>query len=78
MVLSSARYDVVIGDGLLARAGALLAPVLPQKRAVVVTDETSRRCTCRPLLAGLAETGIAASHDHRAGRRSVEKSASPR
>ena len=38
VVLSSTRYDVVIGDGLLARAGALLAPVLPQKRAVVVSD----------------------------------------
>ena len=38
-VLSSAGYDVVIGEGLLSRAGALLAPRLPQKRAVVVTDD---------------------------------------
>src|ERR1019366_5092383 len=37
--LTSASYDVVIGDGLLRRAGALLAPRLPQKRAVIVTDE---------------------------------------
>ena len=40
VALPSTRYDVVIGDGLLARAGALLAPALPQKRAVVVTDQT--------------------------------------
>ncbi len=31
VTLASTRYDVVIGDGLLARAGALLAPVLPQR-----------------------------------------------
>ncbi|MFL5286511.1 MAG: shikimate kinase, partial [Rhodopila sp.] len=38
VMLASTSYDVVIGDNLLARAGALLAPRLPQKRAVVVTD----------------------------------------
>ena len=54
------RYDVVIGDGLLARAGALLAPLLPQKRAVVVTDETVARLHLPALLDGLAETAIAA------------------
>ena len=36
----SASYDVVVGDGLLRRAGALLAPVLPQKRVVVISDTT--------------------------------------
>src|SRR6185437_10037573 len=35
VVLSSTSYDIVIGDNLLIRAGALLAPRLPQKRAVV-------------------------------------------
>ena len=34
---------MVVGEDLLARAGALLAPVLPQKRAVVVTDATVAR-----------------------------------
>ncbi|MGI4745527.1 MAG: shikimate kinase, partial [Janthinobacterium lividum] len=33
--LSQARYDVVVGAGLVARAGAFLAPLLPQKRVVV-------------------------------------------
>ncbi|HEY6432064.1 MAG TPA: 3-dehydroquinate synthase [Acetobacteraceae bacterium] len=59
--LAATSYEVVIGDGLLARAGALLAPVLPQKRAVVVTDESVAPLHLPALLAGLEETGIAAS-----------------
>jgi shikimate kinase/3-dehydroquinate synthase len=35
LALPSAGYDVVVGDDLLTSAGALLAPVLAQKRAVV-------------------------------------------
>ena len=59
VALSTARYDIVVGRGLLARAGALLAPVLPQKRAVIVTDSTVAALHLPTLLAGLAETGIA-------------------
>ena len=33
VALSTARYDVVVGEGLLARAGGLLAPVLPREGA---------------------------------------------
>ncbi len=58
VALSSAGYDVVVGDGLLARAGALLAPVLPQKRVVVVTDETVAALHLPALLDGLAQTGV--------------------
>src|ERR1700733_2898757 len=61
VVLSSSRYDVVIGDGLLARAGALLAPVLPQKRAVVVSDANVARIHMKTVLSGLAENGFATS-----------------
>ena len=64
VALSRTRYEVVIGSGLLARAGALLAPVLSQQgvqhRAVIVTDETVARLHLPALLASLAETGIAA------------------
>jgi shikimate kinase/3-dehydroquinate synthase len=59
VALPSRSYDVVVGDGLLARAGALLAPVLPQKRAVVVTDANVARLHLPALKQGLAETGIA-------------------
>jgi shikimate kinase / 3-dehydroquinate synthase len=61
IALSGGSYDVVIGDGLLARAGAYLAPVLPQKRAVIVTDETVAALHLPTLRAGLAEAAIATS-----------------
>jgi shikimate kinase/3-dehydroquinate synthase len=53
-------YDVVIGADLLARAGALLAPVLPSKSAVIVVDANVAPLHLPALLAGLAETGIEA------------------
>jgi shikimate kinase/3-dehydroquinate synthase len=59
VVLPSAKYDVVIGDDLLARAGALLAPVMPQKRAVVITDTTVAELHLTTLQRGLAATGVA-------------------
>ncbi len=60
VALSTARYDVVVGEGLLARAGGLLAPVLPQKRVVVVTDSVVAELHLATLMAGLSEAGIAA------------------
>ena len=57
----SAGYDVVVGDGLLRRAGALLAPVLPQKRAVVISDATVAPLHAATLMEGLAETGFEAT-----------------
>ena len=62
VTLPSTRYEVVIGDGLLRRAGALLSPVLPQRRAIVVTDAVVARLHLPTLLAGLAETAVAARH----------------
>ena len=61
VVLSSTSYDVVIGDNLLARAGALLAPKLQQKRAVVVTDQNVAGLHLQTLLDGLAQTAISAT-----------------
>jgi shikimate kinase / 3-dehydroquinate synthase len=61
VVLPSTRYDLVIGENLLARAGALLAPRIDQKRAVVVTDENVARLHLPTLLSGLAETAISTS-----------------
>ncbi len=57
----AASYDVVVGDGLLRRAGALLAPVLPQKRVVVVSDHTVAALHGAAVMDGLAETGFAAT-----------------
>jgi shikimate kinase/3-dehydroquinate synthase len=59
--LSTTSYDVVVGEGLLARAGALLAPVLPQKRAIVVTDDQVGPLHLAALMDGLEQTAFAAS-----------------
>jgi shikimate kinase/3-dehydroquinate synthase len=58
VALGDRAYDVVVGTGLLARAGALLAPVLPQKRAVIVADETVAALHLPALVAGLSEAGF--------------------
>jgi shikimate kinase/3-dehydroquinate synthase len=61
VALSSSAYDVVVGENLLARAGALLAPVLPQRRAFVVTDANVADRHLPTLLGGLAEAGFEAT-----------------
>jgi shikimate kinase/3-dehydroquinate synthase len=58
LALAGAGYDVVVGEDLLTSAGALLAPVLPQKRAVVVTDTTVAALHLPALLRGLHATAI--------------------
>ena len=58
LALASAGYDVVVGEDLLRRAGGLLAPVLAQKRAVVVTDATVAALHLPALLAGLEATAV--------------------
>ncbi len=58
VALPSTTYDVVIGDHLLDRAGALLAPRLPQKRAIIVSDATVAALHLPTLVQGLAETGV--------------------
>ncbi|WP_084712171.1 3-dehydroquinate synthase [Tanticharoenia sakaeratensis] len=52
------RYDVVIGPDLLERAGALLGPILPQKRCVIVTDERVAALHLPALLRSLGDAGI--------------------
>ena len=56
--LSQSNYEVLVGENLIDRAGALLAPVLPQKRVAVVTDTTVAALHLPALLASLAKTGI--------------------
>jgi len=59
VALGERGYDIVVGEGLLARAGALLAPVLPAKRVVVVTDTNVAPLHLPVLRAGLEEAGFA-------------------
>jgi 3-dehydroquinate synthase len=57
--LGSRSYDIVVGAGLLADAGALIAPVVRQKRAVIVTDENVAKLHLTSLQAGLDQAKIA-------------------
>lgn len=59
--LSQSRYEVLIGDHLLARAGTLIAPVLPQPRCVIITDETVAALHLPTLQISLTEVGISHS-----------------
>jgi 3-dehydroquinate synthase len=52
-------YDVLIGPGLIARAGTLIAPLLKRARLVVVMDETVSALHGPGLAASLANAGVA-------------------
>lgn len=56
--LSDRSYDIHIGEGLIARAGELIAPVLPQPRVVIITDETVATLHLQTLVGSLAKAGI--------------------
>ncbi|MCP5984864.1 hypothetical protein NL349_29880, partial [Klebsiella pneumoniae] len=51
-------YDILVGEGLLARAGTLLAPVLPARRVAIVTDAAVGPLHLPALRAGLAAAGF--------------------
>ncbi len=57
--LGARSYEVLVGEGLLARAGGLIAPVLPARRAVIVTDAAVAPLHLPALRAGLEEAGFA-------------------
>ena len=51
-------YEVRVGEGLLTRAGEMIAPFLPRKRCVVVTDETVGALHGPALIAALERAGV--------------------
>jgi 3-dehydroquinate synthase len=55
---TSRSYEVLIGSGLLARAGDCLGKILESRRAVVVTVPPVRRRWAKVLLKSLAASGI--------------------
>jgi 3-dehydroquinate synthase len=59
VALGARAYDIVIGPGLIAEAGALAAPFAPRRRAAVVTDETVAALHGAALRDGLAAGGVA-------------------
>lgn len=56
--LASTSYEVLIGNGLLARAGSFMAPLLPQKRCFIVADATVAALHLATLTKSLDEVGI--------------------
>ena len=51
--LGDRSYDILIGDGLLARAGDRIAALFPNARAVIVTDENVEAAHGAALAASL-------------------------
>jgi 3-dehydroquinate synthase len=56
--LGRRSYDILIGRGVVDRAGAEIAARLPDARAAVVTDETVARLHLEALTLSLAAAGI--------------------
>ena len=56
--LGARAYDVEIGAGLIARAGARIAPMLPRPRVAVLTEERVAALHLEALRAGLAAGGV--------------------
>jgi len=58
VALGDRSYDVRIGQGLVARAGAEMAPLLTRPRVCILTDETVARLHLDVLQQGLRAAGI--------------------
>jgi shikimate kinase/3-dehydroquinate synthase len=56
--LAERAYDILIGPGLISRAGAHAAAVLPRRRAVVIADETVAALHGKALAESLDATGF--------------------
>ena len=61
VMLGARSYEVRIGQGLLQRAGAEIAPLLRRKRVAIVTDETVAAQHLPAFQAALAAEGIAST-----------------
>lgn len=59
--LGDRAYDILIGSGLIARAGAEIAARLPGIRAAIVTDENVAAVHLEALSASLESAGIAST-----------------
>jgi 3-dehydroquinate synthase len=59
--LGERAYDILIGPGLIARAGAEIATRLKGRKAAVVTDENVAPLYLKALVASLGEAGIASA-----------------
>jgi 3-dehydroquinate synthase len=58
--LGERGYDILVGPGLIERAGAAILPLMRRRQAVVVTDEHVARHHLPPLRRSLDAHGVAA------------------
>jgi 3-dehydroquinate synthase len=58
VALGERSYPIHVGPGLIGNAGALLAPILPRPRAVIVSNPVVAALWLEPLRASLASAGI--------------------
>jgi 3-dehydroquinate synthase len=56
--LGSRRYEILVGGGLIARAGSLVLPLLKNRRVLIVTDATVGRLYLEELVHSLEAAGI--------------------
>ncbi len=56
--LAERGYDILIGPGLIANAGAAIEPLMRRRQAVIVTDDTVARHHLAPLRDSLGGRGI--------------------
>ena len=59
--LGARSYEIAIGEGLMARAGELIVPLLRRPLTAIVTDENVARLHLPALQAALAAAGISAT-----------------
>ena len=58
VALDDRAYDIVVGPGLIERAGEEILPLMRRRHAVIVTDENVARHWLEPVEASLAEAAI--------------------
>jgi 3-dehydroquinate synthase len=59
--LGPRSYDIIVGEGLIKRAGSEISSRLPHRRAAIVSDETVYRLYGTTLLQSLTAAGMAAA-----------------
>jgi 3-dehydroquinate synthase len=59
VALAERSYDILVGSGLIATAGAAMLPLLRRRQAIVITDEHVARHHLAPLRRNLGDHGIA-------------------
>jgi 3-dehydroquinate synthase len=57
--LGGRSYDILVGSGLIGQAGALMRPLMAERRAVIVTDRTVADLHLAALTRGLDDADIA-------------------